>query len=152
MQLASKPVASHEHIIFSLKEYKVSLREPWLLWATFLFRLSVPIMGKPQVIPRIWHHFSQRAVRHPLLRLQLRWYKRFLRAKNRSRPPPTIGAWPPCAASSGGSALKGGRSRRSWRGWSGNRRESRLPGRSMHSASSLSCVRPLTHATAPSSG
>ena len=26
MQLASKPVASHEHIIFSLKEYKVSLR------------------------------------------------------------------------------------------------------------------------------
>jgi hypothetical protein len=48
MQLASKPVASHEHIIFSLKEYKVSLREPWLLWATFLFRLSVPIIGKPQ--------------------------------------------------------------------------------------------------------
>ena len=47
MQLASKPVASHEHIIFSLKEYKVSLREPWLLWATFLFRLSVPIIGKP---------------------------------------------------------------------------------------------------------
>jgi len=50
MQLASKPVASHEHIIFSLKEYKVSLREPWLLWATFLFRLSVPIMGKPQYL------------------------------------------------------------------------------------------------------
>jgi hypothetical protein len=49
MQLASKPVASHEHIIFSLKEYKVSLREPWLLWATFLFRLSVPIIGKPQI-------------------------------------------------------------------------------------------------------
>lgn len=50
MQLASKPVASHEHIIFSLKEYKVSLREPWLLWATFLFRLSVPIIGKPLIL------------------------------------------------------------------------------------------------------
>ncbi len=50
MQLASKPGASHEHIIFSLKEYKVSLREPWLLWATFLFRLSVPIMGKPHSV------------------------------------------------------------------------------------------------------
>jgi hypothetical protein len=49
MQLANKPVASHEHIIFSLKEYKVSLREPWLLWATFLFRLSVPIIGKPRI-------------------------------------------------------------------------------------------------------
>src|SRR5579875_1681277 len=28
---------------------KMPLREPWLFWASFLFRLSVPTMGKPQV-------------------------------------------------------------------------------------------------------
>src|SRR5438128_7255984 len=63
MQLASKPVASHEHIIFSLKEYKVSLREPWLLWATFLFRLSVPIIGKP-LDTRPWRDLNRKFRHH----------------------------------------------------------------------------------------
>src|SRR6266436_2444562 len=58
----------------------------------------------------------------PITALTAEVVRRFLRAKNPSRLPPTIGVWLHCAVSSGGSALRGGRSRISWRRWNENRK------------------------------